>query len=231
MPPLVIAGAVMAAANVATNVYSTKKAAGVNEKSIAAQGASEARAVQLEREALKAQQAEADKQRQYAEWRARVDDQARKDWQAFENQRWQDYVRAHSPYWATGQQAFQSLSELAGLPGGGGASAGAPATGSAGSLATLAGGAMPTAGASGAAPLPTASTSPAGATSPAVAGTPTSGAVSSRGRYLEGVRARTRPPATMPQVSKGLLSLAEIAQLAQMTGGRGQPPTIPPLYG
>src|SRR3990167_5232215 len=86
-------------AQAATSIYGTKKAAGVNERSIAAQEAEGERALAFERE------------------EALRREQARKEAMAVDQARWEDYLRANEPTWRAGGQVLTNLYDLAGMGG------------------------------------------------------------------------------------------------------------------
>ena len=240
-----------AAASAATNIYATKKAGGINERAIAAQQASEAAALKVEQEALQKQQ-EA-QQRQLAadaasqqralelEERRRVDTQtrfeaqrlaeaeARKQYYTFEDQRWRDYVAAHSPSWAVGQRAYGSLADLLNLPRGTTGLAPGPSTAPTATptfAGPVAGGALPVSGGGSLADflpesmrsyVPAGTTVPPAGSTSSVPGAPGSGSLSNRGRAI---LARRMPRVDMPTGSNPL-TLAKLMEWAQMASSGG----------
>ena len=87
-----IAMAIAGAGSTAVSVYSTKKAAKVNEKSLEAQ--------------------ELESVRETAARTAEYDQAI-----ALDKQRWADYVRVHEPSWQLGNRTLASLSDIAGYGG------------------------------------------------------------------------------------------------------------------
>lgn len=187
-----------AGATAATNIYGTKKAASVNEKSITAQAASEeaSRKAELEAQASQnaANAAEAEKQRQAtaaeAEQRRQAEIASRNQYYAFEKQRWDDYVRVHQPSWNVGSSAFNSLAGMLGVAGGGG---------------------TPNVGSSAPTPSPAIFTpgSPVSSPTATTAGAPGSGQVPSIGRSSAQAYPRMATPASAAPMSlQDLLMLA-----------------------
>ena len=88
-------------AQVASNVYSSKKAAGENRRAIETQERMEreALAAQERAEAAEREQRERDRQAQIA----------------LNQAQWDAYTKAMAPYWQTGHEAFGKLSGLLGL--------------------------------------------------------------------------------------------------------------------
>ena len=90
-----------AGAQVASNVYGSKKAAGENRRAIEAQE-------RIDRQALEAQERAEAADRRQREWEMRMQiDQSQAQWDA--------YTQAMAPYWQTGHEAFGKLSGLLGL--------------------------------------------------------------------------------------------------------------------
>ena len=88
-------------AQVASNVYGSKKAAGEGRRAIEAQE-------RIDRQALEAQERAEAADRRQREWEMRMEiaqDQAQ----------WDAYTQAMAPYWQTGHEAFGKLSGLLGL--------------------------------------------------------------------------------------------------------------------
>ena len=111
-----------------SNAYSTNKAADVNEKSIAAQSQSEKNTLEAEAAAQKDAEAAAaatktadlqlQRDQMAATEKARLDDLAYKQQTrdaalAMDQKRYDAYVTANQPYWATGQQVYSNLLDLA----------------------------------------------------------------------------------------------------------------------
>ena len=116
-----------AGAQVASNVYGSKKAAGENRRATEAQE-------RIDRQALEAQERAEAADRRQREWEMRM--------QIDQNQRqWDAYTQAMTPYWQTGHEAFGKLSGLLGLaqpaplevPSGGGGAGPPPSAGAFGS--------------------------------------------------------------------------------------------------
>ena len=201
-----IAMAVAASVSAASNIYATKRAGKINQQSIEAQERAEREAAAIERERLKAEQAE-------AEARRKQEEAQRAAYYAFEQKRWDDYVRTQTPYWNVGQQAYGSLLDLAG-------------GGLRGSQAPLPG------------PGPTGQQFVPAAPTPSMppGGTPAAGARGTGKQQWSSLYdlARSRPRQTMafPQ-SRAAFSVSDLASLYSQFGKApsGLPPTIPARQG
>jgi hypothetical protein len=84
-----------AAASAGTSIYAAHRAGSTNDKSVAAQQASEAGDRQLAREQLAA------------------NERARQDALKLDQQRWGDYISAHQPLWNQSGQIFGNLVNMA----------------------------------------------------------------------------------------------------------------------
>lgn len=174
-----------AGAQVASNIYGSKRAAGVNEE-----------AIRTEREMHEAELAEAEKMRAYQA----EEEQKRRE---FERRRYTQYLQSRQPYARAAGATLNSLLDLAGvqMPSGGGAAMPAGAPPSQASLATLA-------SAQQAMPAPGRRAAPVAGAPPAPAGAPV------RGRSIMNAANRMPMPERGWQVgAKTLLDLASLVQM------------------
>jgi hypothetical protein len=192
-----------AGATAASNIYSTRSAAGINRRSLDLQATSDQQAADEARATREAsERLERD--------RMAAAEAARQDAIALDKQRWNDYVTAHTPQWQAGQRILQSLFEMANVQPG---SMPVPQMPSADQPPPpgqgLAASAPPRSNAMPQTRGPATSLYDLAAGGPVSSGQAMAGRVPSRGRQI----AATMP---MPTAQSGM-SLMDLANLASMT--------------